>query len=79
MAAGEGTRMRSSVPKVLHEVCGRPMVAWPIAAAREAGAERVCVIVSPDRDLSPALPNGTETVVQPEADGTGGALRAARR
>lgn len=69
--------MRSDVPKVLHEVCGRPMVAWPILAAREAGAERVCVIVSPDRDLSPALPNGTETVVQPEADGTGGALRAA--
>ncbi len=78
MAAGQGTRMRSDVPKVLHEVCGRPMVAWPILAAREAGAERVCVIVSPDRDLSPALPNGTETVVQPEADGTGGALRAAK-
>ena len=37
MAAGQGTRMRSSVPKVLHEVCGRPMVAWPILAAREAG------------------------------------------
>jgi bifunctional UDP-N-acetylglucosamine pyrophosphorylase/glucosamine-1-phosphate N-acetyltransferase len=36
MAAGEGTRMRSSVPKVLHEVCGRPMLVWPIAAAREA-------------------------------------------
>jgi bifunctional UDP-N-acetylglucosamine pyrophosphorylase/glucosamine-1-phosphate N-acetyltransferase len=77
MAAGEGTRMRSARPKVLHEVCGRPMVAWPIGAAREAGAERICVIVSPDRDLSPALPNGTETIVQPEADGTGGALRAA--
>ncbi|MCE3266138.1 MAG: glmU [Solirubrobacterales bacterium] len=78
MAAGEGTRMHSSVPKVLHEVCGRPMVAWPIVAAMEAGADRVCVIVSPDRDLSPALPEGAETVVQPEADGTGGALRAAR-
>lgn len=69
--------MRSTRPKVLHEVCGRPMVAWPIRAAREAGATRVCVIVSPDRDLAPALPNGTETIVQPEADGTGGALRAA--
>ena len=78
MAAGEGTRMRSSVPKVLHEVCGRPMVAWPILAAREAGAGRVCVIVSPGADLSPALPDGVETVVQPEANGTGGALRAAR-
>ncbi len=77
MAAGEGTRMNSSVPKVLHEVCGRPMVAWPIAAARDAGAGRICVIVSPDRDLSPALPEGAETIVQPRPDGTGGALRAA--
>jgi bifunctional UDP-N-acetylglucosamine pyrophosphorylase/glucosamine-1-phosphate N-acetyltransferase len=77
MAAGQGTRMRSALPKVLHEICGRPMVAWPILAAKEAGAGRVCVIVSPDRDLSAALPDGTETIVQPEADGTGGALRAA--
>jgi bifunctional UDP-N-acetylglucosamine pyrophosphorylase/glucosamine-1-phosphate N-acetyltransferase len=77
MAAGEGTRMRSSMPKVLHPVCGRPMVAWPVLAAREAGADRVAVIVSPDRDLTPGLPDGTETVIQPEADGTGGAVRAA--
>jgi bifunctional UDP-N-acetylglucosamine pyrophosphorylase/glucosamine-1-phosphate N-acetyltransferase len=77
MAAGEGTRMRSSMPKVLHPVCGRPMVAWPVLAAREAGADRVAVIVSPERDLTPGLPEGTETVVQPEADGTGGAIRAA--
>jgi bifunctional UDP-N-acetylglucosamine pyrophosphorylase/glucosamine-1-phosphate N-acetyltransferase len=77
MAAGEGTRMRSSVPKVLHPVCGRPLVAWPVLAAREAGADRIAVIVSPDRDISSALPEGTETVAQPEADGTGGALRAA--
>jgi bifunctional UDP-N-acetylglucosamine pyrophosphorylase/glucosamine-1-phosphate N-acetyltransferase len=77
MAAGEGTRMRSSLPKMLHPVCGQPMVAWPILAAREAGAGRVAVIVSPGRDLSPALPEGTETVEQPQADGTGGAIRAA--
>jgi bifunctional UDP-N-acetylglucosamine pyrophosphorylase/glucosamine-1-phosphate N-acetyltransferase len=77
MAAGEGTRMRSALTKVLHPVCGRPMVAWPVIAGRGAGAGRVAVIVSPDRDLTPALPEGTETVVQPEADGTGGAVRAA--
>jgi bifunctional UDP-N-acetylglucosamine pyrophosphorylase / glucosamine-1-phosphate N-acetyltransferase len=77
MAAGEGTRMRSSVPKVLHPICGRAMIAWPILAAQQAGAGRVCVIVSPDRDLSGALPEGTETVVQPQPDGTGGAVRAA--
>jgi bifunctional UDP-N-acetylglucosamine pyrophosphorylase/glucosamine-1-phosphate N-acetyltransferase len=78
MAAGEGTRMKSSLPKVLHPVCGRPMIAWPVLAALEAGAARVAVIVSPDRDLSPALPDDVETVVQPDADGTGGAVRAAR-
>ncbi len=77
MAAGEGTRMRSSTPKMLHPVCGRPMVAWPIVAAREAGAGRVAAIVSPGRDLSAGLPEGVETVEQPEPDGTGGAVRAA--
>lgn len=77
MAAGEGTRMRSSTPKMLHPVCGRPMVAWPIIAAREAGAGRVAAIISPGRDLSAGLPESVETVFQPQPDGTGGAIRAA--
>jgi bifunctional UDP-N-acetylglucosamine pyrophosphorylase / glucosamine-1-phosphate N-acetyltransferase len=69
--------MRSSTPKMLHPVCGRAMVAWPIVAARAAGAGRVAAIVSPGRDLSAGLPEGVETVIQPQADGTGGAIRAA--
>jgi bifunctional UDP-N-acetylglucosamine pyrophosphorylase/glucosamine-1-phosphate N-acetyltransferase len=69
--------MRSSTPKMLHPVCGRPMVAWPITAAREAGAGRVAAIVSPGRDLSAGLPDDVETVEQPQPDGTGGAIRAA--
>jgi bifunctional UDP-N-acetylglucosamine pyrophosphorylase/glucosamine-1-phosphate N-acetyltransferase len=69
--------MRSSTPKMLHRVCGRPMVAWPIIAAREAGAGRVAAIVSPGRDLAAGLPEGAETVFQPQPDGTGGAIRAA--
>ncbi len=77
MAAGQGTRMKSAIPKVLHPVCGRPMVAWPIAAAQEAGAGRIAVIVSPDRDISGALPEGIEFVPQEVSDGTGGAVRAA--
>jgi bifunctional UDP-N-acetylglucosamine pyrophosphorylase / glucosamine-1-phosphate N-acetyltransferase len=77
MAAGEGTRMRSSTPKMLHPVCGRPLVAWPILAAREAGAGRIAAIVSPGQDISAGLPEGVETVEQPEPDGTGGAIRAA--
>ncbi|MFI5027410.1 MAG: bifunctional UDP-N-acetylglucosamine diphosphorylase/glucosamine-1-phosphate N-acetyltransferase GlmU [Solirubrobacterales bacterium] len=77
MAAGEGTRMRSSLPKMLHPVCGRPMVAWPILAARAAAPGRVAAIVSPGADISDFLPPEVETVIQPEADGTGGAIRAA--
>ncbi len=79
MAAGEGTRMRSSVPKMLHPVCGRPMVAWPILAAREAtGAERgVAAIVSPKQNIVAGLPDKVRLIAQPEPDGTGGAIRAA--
>jgi bifunctional UDP-N-acetylglucosamine pyrophosphorylase / glucosamine-1-phosphate N-acetyltransferase len=76
MAAGQGTRMRSRVPKVLHPVCGRPMVHWPVAAAREAGAARVVVVGSPGGALEGRLPDGVLLAVQPRADGTGGAVAA---
>jgi bifunctional UDP-N-acetylglucosamine pyrophosphorylase/glucosamine-1-phosphate N-acetyltransferase len=77
MAAGEGTRMRSSLPKMLHPVCGRAMVAWPIIAARKAGAGRVVAIVSPNQNIVPGLPDKVQIVTQPQPDGTGGAIRAA--
>ncbi|CAN5580545.1 bifunctional UDP-N-acetylglucosamine diphosphorylase/glucosamine-1-phosphate N-acetyltransferase GlmU [soil metagenome] len=79
MAAGEGTRMRSSLPKVMHWICGRAMVAWPVLAAREAGADRVALIVSPKRTYLGDQAEGAEveTIVQEEANGTGGAMRAA--
>jgi len=77
IAAGEGTRMRSRVPKVLHDLCGRPMIAWSVAAALEAGAGKVVVVDGPQRVLDGRLPDGVEVAVQPEANGTGGAVRAA--
>jgi bifunctional UDP-N-acetylglucosamine pyrophosphorylase/glucosamine-1-phosphate N-acetyltransferase len=77
MAAGQGTRMKSALPKVMHPVCGRPMLAWPVIAARAAGISRIAVIVSPGSDYSATLPDGVEMVVQAESDGTGGAVRAA--
>ncbi len=58
LAAGQGTRMRSQTPKVLHELCGRPMVLWPVQAALEAGAEKVVVVDSPQRALEEVLPVG---------------------
>jgi len=69
--------MRSSMPKMLHPVCGREMVAWPILAAREAGAGRVAAIVSPNQDIVQGLPDQVQIVTQPKPDGTGGAVRAA--
>lgn len=77
LAAGQGTRMRSRTPKVLHDLCGRPLVGWPIAAAREAGAGTVIVVDSPARALDGHLPDDVEVAVQPEPDGTAGALAAA--
>ena len=56
LAAGEGTRMRSSLPKVLHPLCGRPLIAWPIEAARAAGAGKVVVVDGPKRRLADHLP-----------------------
>jgi bifunctional UDP-N-acetylglucosamine pyrophosphorylase / glucosamine-1-phosphate N-acetyltransferase len=77
LAAGQGTRMRSQVPKVLHDLCGRPMIAWSVAAALGAGAGKVVVVDGPDRPLNGALPDGVELAIQPEANGTGGAVLAA--
>ncbi len=77
LAAGQGTRMRSQTPKVLHELCGRPMLLWPVHAALEAGARQVVVVDSPDRALEEVLPAGVELAIQPQSDGTGGAVVAA--
>jgi bifunctional UDP-N-acetylglucosamine pyrophosphorylase/glucosamine-1-phosphate N-acetyltransferase len=69
--------MRSHTPKVLHELCGRPMVLWPVLAALEAGAGKVVVVDSPERALARVLPEGVELAVQERPDGTGGATVAA--
>lgn len=49
LAAGEGTRMKSQRPKVLHAVAGRALVSHAIAAAREGGVDRLGVVIGPDR------------------------------
>jgi bifunctional UDP-N-acetylglucosamine pyrophosphorylase/glucosamine-1-phosphate N-acetyltransferase len=78
MAAGHGTRMRSQTPKVLHPVCGRPMVHWTIAAAQEAGAARVVVVIRPGEGVEEALPDGVVAAAQTTGEGTGAAVLAAR-
>ena len=76
LAAGQGTRMRSAKPKVLHEVAGRPMLEWVLSAARQAGCDRILVIVGHGADAvreAVAAPDVT-FVVQEEQLGTGHAL-----
>src|SRR5689334_15806079 len=77
MAAGQGTRMKSKTPKVLHDLLGRPMGLWPVHAALDAGAQKVVVVDGPGKALEGVLPEGAIEVVQPEANGTGGAIQAA--
>ncbi len=78
MAAGKGTRMRSSLPKVLHPVCGRPMVEWVIDAARAAGATEVVCITRPGDGVAEGLPEGVTVAEQTEGEGTGAAVLATR-
>ena len=77
LAAGQGTRMRSGIPKLLHPLCGRPMIAWPVAAARDAGAGTVVVVDSPERPLAAVLDGEVEIAVQDRPLGTADAVRAA--
>ena len=78
MAAGHGTRMHSHTPKVLHRVCGKPMIEWVIDAGREAGAERVLCVVRPGEGVAEGLPEAVEAVEQHEGEGTAAAVLAAR-
>jgi len=77
IAAGQGTRMRSSLPKVLHPICGRPLIEWPVLAAQEAGAVRIVVVDNPERRLAGVLPESVEIAVQETPRGTGDAVRSA--
>jgi bifunctional UDP-N-acetylglucosamine pyrophosphorylase/glucosamine-1-phosphate N-acetyltransferase len=76
LAAGQGTRMRSKLPKMLHSVCGRPLAQWPVAAAHAAGAERIVLVDSPERRLEEVVGEGVEVAVQEQALGTADAVRA---
>ncbi len=78
MAAGQGTRMRSGIPKVLHRICGKPMVEWVVDAAREAGAGRVVCVVRPGDGVAEGLPDSVAVAEQREGEGTGAAVLAAR-
>lgn len=82
LAAGEGTRMRSSLPKVLHPVAGRPLISHVLAAAPGEKGDAVAVVVGPDHqaviDEIGRVRPGTKTYIQRERLGTAHAVLAAR-
>lgn len=83
LAAGEGTRMRSSLPKALHEIGGQPLIAHALAAARAAGCSETAVVVGPDHGpvaaLARQLAPDVRVFEQSERRGTAHAVLAARQ
>jgi bifunctional UDP-N-acetylglucosamine pyrophosphorylase/glucosamine-1-phosphate N-acetyltransferase len=78
LAAGQGKRMNSPLPKVLHQVCGVPMVLHVIAAARAVGARRVVVVLGHGHEqVRPYLPPDCVVALQEQQLGTGHAVLAA--
>ncbi|OGK99518.1 MAG: UDP-N-acetylglucosamine diphosphorylase/glucosamine-1-phosphate N-acetyltransferase [Candidatus Rokubacteria bacterium RIFCSPLOWO2_02_FULL_73_56] len=78
LAAGEGKRMRSRQPKVLHRLCGRPLIGYALRTARVL-ADRIVLVVGPDADgVRAAAGEGVRVVEQRERLGTGHAVLQAR-
>ena len=80
LAAGGGTRMKSETPKVLHPICGRPMIAYALDLVAAAGVKQPIVILGEAADkIRPHLPKEVRVVIQKAPLGTGDAVLAAKR
>ena len=78
LAAGAGTRMKSSKPKVAHKILEKPLIRWVVDAAHGAGIESVVTVVGHGRELVEPLVEDTQVVVQEEQLGTAHAVKTAR-
>lgn len=79
LAAGQGTRMKSKLPKVVHKVMGKCMVEHAITAAREAGADEICVVVGHGAEtVKQMITSDVTFVLQDQQLGTGHAVKCAR-
>jgi len=81
LAAGKGTRMQSDLPKVLHEVCGRPMLAYVLEACHRAGCDHLIAVIGHEADrvrkVFEDLDHDVYWAEQAEQRGTGHAVRCA--
>lgn len=78
LAAGQGTRMKSDLPKVLHPIAGLPMVRHVVNACAELLPEKIVVVVAPGMDAVEKAVAPARCVVQQKAIGTGDAVKAAK-
>jgi bifunctional UDP-N-acetylglucosamine pyrophosphorylase / glucosamine-1-phosphate N-acetyltransferase len=78
LAAGEGARMRSSLPKVLHEIAGRPMIGHVLAALKPLAPATTVVVIGEGQDAVAQAVAPAEIAVQHPPRGTGDAVRSAR-
>ncbi|MBE0428771.1 MAG: bifunctional UDP-N-acetylglucosamine diphosphorylase/glucosamine-1-phosphate N-acetyltransferase GlmU [Thermoleophilia bacterium] len=77
LAAGLGTRMKSKIPKVLHTICGRPMIEWINRTAAAVSPDRLLVVLGPGLDdAHQFLPQNAQVIIQEEQLGTGDAVRS---
>ena len=76
LAAGDGVRMRSRLAKVLHRVCGKELIRYPVDLMNQLGIGKVVVVVSPGNNeaVRGLLGDSVEYVIQPDVKGTGDAL-----
>lgn len=80
LAAGGGTRMKSDLPKVLHPICGRPMIAYALDLAAASGVKQPIVILGESAEaIKPHLPKEVKIVLQPKPLGTGNAVLLAKK
>lgn len=78
LAAGQGTRMKSDLPKVLHPIAGLPMIKHVIKACEELNPQKIVVVVAPHMDVVEKAVAPHKCVVQSKALGTGDAVKAAK-
>lgn len=78
LGAGMGTRMGSSLPKVLHEICGRPMIDILLESVKQADIEDITVVIGPNMDNVKEVVSPCKTVVQTERLGTAHAVLTAQ-
>lgn len=77
LAAGKGTRMKSQLPKVMHEIAGRPMIGWLIEVAESLSPEKIIVVTAPGMDDVADAVAPHNVVLQTTQRGTGDAVKPA--